>query len=406
MPTEQYCKDNRSVIFNGTLLKLRFKGSTAILLAALVGLSACATPLSGPTTGRVLNASKTSNALLENIQVIELTDTAVQRAAGLQRTRSLLEMLGDATPHGTMVERGDTLEVSIWEAPPAVLYGTTSGPSGGVATRAPGIPEQEVDSQGLITVPFVGKVMAAGRSPAQIAAEIEARLAGKAHLPQVVVRRTENSTSNVTIVGDVSLSRRMPLTAKGERLLDAVASAGGTKEPVGKITVQVTRGTQVASAPLETVIRDPRQNIRLAPDDVVTLLFQPYSFTALGAVTENAEIPFEGTGLTLAQALGRTGGIQDQRANPKGVFVFRMEFAEAVESNGTLTAERTDVAMVPVIYRVDMRDPASLFLAQRFEIRNRDVLYVSNSPTADFQKFLSLVSQAAFSLTGFGTVLN
>lgn len=347
-----------------------------------------------------------SNPILENIQVINLTDATVQRTANLRRSRSLFDALGDAAPLGTVVERGDTLEISIWEAPPAVLYGPSSGPASGAAGRASGIPEQEVDASGQIKVPFVGKVNVAGRSPSQIAAEIEARLTGKAHQPQVVVRRVENSTANVTIVGDVALSKRMPITAKGERLLDALASAGGTKQPIGKVMVQVTRGAKVASIPLETVIRDPRQNIRLAPDDVVTLLFQPFSFTALGAVAENAEIPFEGTGLTLAQAIGRTGGLQDQRSDPKGVFIFRMEYSEAVDNDGSSSAPRTDVPMVPVIYRVDLRDPAALFLAQRFEIRNRDVLYVSNSPTADFQKFLGLLSQAAFSLTGFGTVVN
>lgn len=395
------------MVKNGTPLRNPLVYGTVVLLAAMA-LSACAAPSGGPSTTRVLSASQRDNALLANIQVIELTDATVQRSAGLQRRSGLLEKLGDNAAVGTVVERGDTLEVSIWEAPPAVLYGNSSGvgAGAGMASRAPGIPEQEVDSNGQITVPFVGKVNAAGRSLSQIAAEIEARLAGKAHQPQVVVRRTENSTSNVTVVGDVGLSHRMPLTAKGERLLDALASAGGTKQPIGKLMVQVTRGSLVASSPLEDVIRDPRQNIRLAPDDVVTVLFQPFSFTALGAVTENAEIPFEGTGLTLAQAIGRSGGLQDQRSDPKGVFIFRMEYADGVNEHATISTPRNDANMVPVIYRLNLRDPAALFLAQKFEIRNRDVLYVSNSPTADFQKFLSLISQAAFSLTGFGTVIN
>ncbi len=393
---------------NRNTQRIRIKWPTAVLLACLIGLSGCAFPKSGPTTTRVLKAGQSVTPGLESIQVIDLTDAAVQRTASLQRYRSLFDMLGDAAPLGTVVERGDTLEVSIWEAPPAVLYGAGlgAGAGAGVASRAPAIPEQEVDSNGQITVPFVGKVNAAGRSPAQISAEIEARLIGKAHQPQVVVRRTLNSTANVTVVGDVELSRRMPLTAKGERLLDALASAGGTKEPIGKVTVQVTRGAKVVSVPLETVIRDPRQNIRLAPDDVITLLFQPYSFTALGAVGKSSEVPFEGTGLTLAQALGRIGGLDDQRSDPKGVFIFRMEYADTVEETGTRATPRTDVAMVPVIYRVDLRDPAALFLAQRFEIRNRDVLYVSNSPVSDFQRFLGLLSQAAFSVTGLGPVVN
>jgi len=353
-----------------------------------------------------MNSPALGNLASANVRVIDLTDAAIQRAESLHRKESLLDQLGDVAPYSTIIGRGDVLAVSIWEAPPAVLYGVTSDIGTGTATRAPGIPEQVVDTSGQISVPFVGSVNAAGRSPSQIAAEIETRLRGKAHMPQVVVRRTENSTANVTVVGDVTTSGRMPLTPKGERLLDALASAGGTRQPIGKVMVQITRGSEVASASLETVIRDPRQNVRLAADDVITLLFQPYSFTALGAVGSNAEISFEGTGLTLAQPLGRIGGLQDQRSDPKGVFIFRMEYAEAVDRNGSMSSTSNEVAMVPVIYRADMKDPATLFLAQRFEIRNRDVLFVSNSPTTDFQKFLGLLSQAAFSLTGINAVVN
>ncbi len=381
------------------------KRATALLLTALTGLAACAMPSSGPSTGRIVSAGKAGNDVAANVQVIDLTDGAVQRTVSLQQRSGLLEQLGEVAPHGTIVEQGDVVEVSIWEAPPAVLYGATTG-NGIGAMRAPGIPEQVVDTNGQISIPFVGKVRAAGRSPSEIAAEIEGRLHGKAHQPQVVVRLVGNAAANVTIVGDVASSRRMPLTPKGERLLDALASAGGARQPVGKVMVQITRGSQVASIPLETVIRDPRQNIRLAADDVVTLLSQPYSFTALGAVNHNAEIPFEGTGLSLAQALGRIGGLQDQRSDPKGVFIFRMEYAEAVGNDPILSTPRTDMPTVPVIYRVDMKNPSSLFLAQRFEIRNRDVLFVSNSPTADFQKFLGLLSQAAFSVTGIDSVVN
>lgn len=379
--------------------------ATYLLIAPLLLLSACAMPGMGPSTASVASSAKPANSTLTNVRVIDLTDAAVQLAEKSQRRGGLLDQLGDAAPHGTIIGRGDTLEVSIWEAPPAVLFGMSSGFGNGMVASAPGIPEQLVDESGQISVPFVGKVSVAGHSPAQIAAEIETRLKGKAHQPQVVVRRIENSTANVTIVGDVVTSRRMPLTPKGERLLDALASAGGTKQPIGKVTVQITRGADVAYAPLEAVIRNPSQNIRLAADDVITLLYQPFSFTALGAVGKNAEISFEGTGLTLAQALGRIGGLEDQRSDPKGVFIFRMEHAAAFNDKGSRSALGKDVAMAPVIYRADMKDPATLFLAQRFEIRNGDILYVSNSPTTDFQKFLGIVSQAAFSLTGINSVV-
>lgn len=397
MLIKRCCRNRFDVMRNRNSLR-----AAAALLAAPIALSACAMPASGPSAGRIIKAGEAAKPFLTNLQVFDLNDLAVQRATRLQQSGSLLEQFGDVAPQGTTVEPGDTVEVLIWEAPPAVLYGASTGIATGAVSRAPGIPEQVVDSTGQISVPFVGNVRVAGRTPMQIAADIESRLQGKAHQPQVVVRLTDNSSANVTVVGDVTNSRRMPLTPKGERLLDALASAGGAKQPVGKMLVQVTRGAHVVSAPLETVIRDPRQNIRLAADDVVTLLFQPYSFTALGAISNNAEIPFEGTGLTLAQALGRVGGLQDQRSDPKGVFIFRMEPADTANAGSSTIANN---ALVPVIYRVNMKDPAAFFLAQRFEIRNRDVLYVSNSPTIDLQKFLGLLSQAAFSLTGIGSVV-
>jgi len=137
---------------------------------------------------------------------------------------------------------------------------------------------------------------------------------------------------------------------------------------------------------------------------VVTALYQPYSFTALGASGTNAEVNFEGTGLTLSQALGRIGGLRDERANPKGVFVFRLEDPANLGS-GTPIGRTTPDGKVPVVYRVDMANPASLFVAQGFPIRNRDVVYISNAPLVDFQKFVGLVSQLAITGLSIGNAV-
>jgi len=39
--------------------------------------------------------------------------------------------------------------------------------------------------------------------------------------------------------------------------------------------------------------------------------------------------------------------------------------------------------IVPIIYRVNLLDPAGFFLATKFEIRNKDVLYISNAATVE-----------------------
>ncbi len=165
-------------------------------------------------------------------------------------------------------------QVTIWEAPPAVLFGANTsfgGSGGGVPTgtavgQNSAIPEMMVDESGSIRLPFVGAVRAAGLTPPQVEREIAVRLRGMAHDPQVSVRISQNASSTVAVVGDVTTSGRIPITPRGERLLDAIAAAGGTTEPVGKVSVQVTRGGREALVPLEAVIRDPAQNIRLGPE--------------------------------------------------------------------------------------------------------------------------------------------
>ena len=115
-----------------------------------------------------------------------------------------------------------------------------------------------------------------------------------------------------------------------------------------------------------------------------------------------AEIPFEQTGITLAQAIGRMGGLKDDRANARGVFIFRMESPAALDPAIAASARRTPDGKIPVVYRVDLRDPATLFVAQSFPIRNKDVIYVSTAKLTDIQRFVSILSSLAFTAIGLG----
>lgn len=390
-------------------LKLKMNSLGLFLPVLTLALSACSImPGAGPSSRTVDRAASQSVANAD-IKIIDVSDAVARQVIEAGRTAWFADALGDGYPVGSIIGKGDVLDIAIWEAPPAALFGAAGGDarlaSSSSTSRGTALPEQMVDSDGRITIPFVGRVQAAGRTPQQIAKAIDQALVGKAHRPQTIVRVLRNATTNVTVVGDVSGSARVPLTAKGERLLDVLAAVGGAKQPVGKTTIQITRGDRIASMPLEAVIKNPRQNIRLQPDDVVTALFQPYSFTALGAVGRNEEINFEGNGITLAQALGRVAGLQDQRADVKGVFLFRLEEPAALDPVMRESARTTPDGKVPVIYRVNLKDPASFFVAQSFPIRNKDVLFVSNAPFADIQKFVSVISSTILPVATVSTVV-
>lgn len=360
-------------------------------------------PASGPYTAAYLNDT-VQTPEYKTIQVVDITDTVARKLMDRRRYQLFSELLGDVPDTSFKIGPGDVLEVSVWEAPPASLFGSsTVDPRIGTSARVTVMPEQMVSSEGTITFPFLGLVKVSGMSLQQIEAEITKRLNGKANLPQVLARLVKNTTANVTLVGEMGASVRMPLSPKGERLLDALAAAGGVRQPVDKMTIQVTRGTSVYSLPMETIIRDPRQNIILQPGDVVTALFQPLSFTALGATAKNGEINFEAQGISLAQALARSGGLIDSRADALGVFIFRFEEAEALDWPQKPVAQTPD-KRVPVVYRMNLRDPAGFLVAQNFPVHDKDVLFVSNAPAAELQKFLNLVSSVLSPTLGVMTL--
>ncbi|MFN8696582.1 MAG: polysaccharide biosynthesis/export family protein [Burkholderiales bacterium] len=337
-------------------------------------------------------------ARLDRLQVVDVNEAIAERLRTQRKTVRFSEAFGSNSAKPRLVGFGDVVEVSIWEAPPASLFGAgTLDARGSVSgARSTILPEQMVSVDGTINVPFAGKVPAADRSIDEIEADVVKRLTGKANQPEVLIRLTRNFSSNVTVVGDVANSTRVPLTPSGERLLDALAAAGGVRQPVGKMTIQLTRGDDVQSMPLDSIIRDPKQNISLARGDVVTALFQPLSFIALGATGKNEEINFEGQGISLAQALARTGGLRDERSDPQGVFLFRFEQPNAID--WPQAPRLTPDGKVPVIYRFNLRDPGTFFIAQNFEISNKDVLYVSNAPVAELQKFLNVLFSVAYPL--------
>jgi len=371
-----------------------FLATFAVLLisgCAATGLSTAV----GPSRGAIL--SPRTAQLIPGMQLIPVTNEVAQRLSTVEASPGFAEAIGDAYPIGTTVGVGDGLEVTIWEAPPAVLFGggafNTRIDSPMQSSRPGMLPETIVGPSGTITVPFAGQVPAAGRTLRQIEQTILTRLYRKANQPQVMVRIARNATANVSVVGEVVTSGRVPLTPRGERLLDVIAQAGGTKQAVDRMTVQLTRGPRSVTMPLDAVVRDARQNVILERDDIVTAIYQPNSFTVLGAAGKNEEVRFEGVGLTLSQALGRVGGLQDMRADPKGVFLFRWESPQRVQ---TLVGQQVALpnGPVPVVYQVALKNPETLFAAQNFEMKDGDVMFIANSPAADFQRFVNLLASS------------
>ena len=365
-----------------------------------------------PTSGPSVKDMETAAVPAADASFIELVDinaAVTRRLSDNEKKQSFSNGFATARDPSYVVNAGDVIEISVWEASPALLFGTapsfagmSAGGTGG--SKNTSLPEQMIAKDGYITMPFAGRIKVAGKTLAKIENEIVDSLKGKANYPQVIVRLTRNATTNVTVVGEVAKSIILPLTPRGERLLDAIAEAGGVKQPVEKTTVQISRNAVVRTMALEKIIQDPKQNIRLSPGDVITTFFQPYSFTALGATGKNDEISFVAQGISLTQAMARVGGVQDQRADVKGVFIFRFEEPDALKLGQAPKAADQD-GRIPVVYRLDMSDPSAFFVAQNFMVKDKDVMYVANASSVEFNKFLNIMVSVIYPLVNAGNIV-
>jgi len=349
------------------------------LLLSLGFLGGCASliPQSGPTAGAVKRS--------EDILVLELTPSLAKRLEGArreERKEKLSEFM--TSPYSPAIGAGDILEITLYEAPPPVLLGFSE--EGGTVSVT--LPPQRVDDEGFISVPFVGRVKVAGKRPEDVAKEIEEALKGIANQPQAVVRILQFNSSQVTVLGHVARSGPIALDYNTLTLLDVIARAGGATSPINKTLVKLTRNGKTIILPLRDVLSNPEMNVYLKPGDVVTLVYKTQSATFLGAFTNNTELEFEAQGITLSQAFGRVGGLNDNLANVKGVFLFRFENPEILKKAG-INVNKTE--KIPVVYTIDMSNPSSFFVLREVKLRDGDILYVADAPAVQLGKFLGML---------------
>ncbi|MGJ4949736.1 polysaccharide biosynthesis/export family protein [Bradyrhizobium sp. HKCCYLS20291] len=293
---------------------------------------------------------------------------------------------------------GDVLNVSIFEAAPGGLF-TPPTAAGARPGNFVDLPAQAVDQRGNIRVPYAGEIAAAGRTLPEIEQEVVFRLQKRALEPQVVVSLNQQHSSVVSVLGDVNTPGVLALNSVGERLLAVIARAGGPKHEAIESYVTLQRDGRRVRVLLSRVVQDPRENIFIRPNDVVYITRESPTFTALGALNQNvfgfnSEISFDTETLTLAQAIGKAGGLNDQQSDPAEVFLYRYEERPLLQKLGVNTG-RFVYDRIPTIYHINLRDPSGMLLASGFQMRSKDVMYVANAKVVDYYKLLTLINNTA-----------
>ena len=386
---------------SATFGSLKFLSRAAVALTVAMILPGCAVlPGTGPKSDAIeatATAGLRSTAALPYALVDVSADTI-----GFLSQPNLISFQGafpDKRPKPVQVAGvGDVLNVSIFEAAPGGLF-TPATAAGAHPGNFVDLPPQAVDQKGNIYVPYAGEIPAAARTLPEIQQAIVARLRNRAIEPQVVVSLNQQHSSVVSVLGDVNTPGVLALNSVGERLLALIARAGGPKYEAIESYVTLQRDGKRVKVLLSRVVHDPNENIFIRPNDVIFVTRESPTFTALGALNQNvfgfnSEITFDTETLTLAQAIGKAGGLSDTQSDPAEVFIYRYEERALLQKLGIDTA-RFSYDRIPTIYHVNLRDPSGLLLASGFQMRTKDVMYVANAKVVDYYKLLTLINNTA-----------
>lgn len=352
----------------------------AFSLAGCAGL-----PGQGPAAITITSEEIEGDALSSNYVLLTLdrqTVAAVHDYRPAPFSRHFASVPGAG--RSTRVGIGDRLVVTIWEAAPEGLFSTADGKNVSVPVV--------VDETGHIFIPYAGRIQANGLTVEGLRSSIQERLKGKAIEPQVLVLVEGNESSGVVVVGDVMKPGQYTMSVRGMRLLEAVARAGGSREATYETVVTVKRGSRSGEARLVDLIEYPENNIWLTPGDNVLVTHKPRTFSAFGAVQSTQLVPFKTESVTLAEGLAQVGGLKDFFADAGGIFLFRYEDRDLIRKiRGEEVAKRFSQSRVPVVYKLNLRAAEAFFLARSLEMRDKDIIYVANHPTAEFGKFLQII---------------
>jgi len=270
-------------------------------------LAGCALPASGPSAKAF--SAHAEELVPPTIAVVEVSSqTLLSQKA--RPAMSLAARFGAASQAaGLRLAPGDVVTLSLWEAPPGTLFSTSIITGQSVSnTSTISIPAQSVEADGTIGVPFAGRIQVVGETPAAVEAKISRALQGKAVQPQALVSVVRSSVNAVTVTGEVAGGSRVPLSSGGERVLDAIAAAGGLRAPVHESVVELTRGHTAARVRFQRLLGTPSENLYLKPGDTLAVVREPETFSVLGATGRNDELTFEATKMSMSQALAKAGG--------------------------------------------------------------------------------------------------
>lgn len=283
--------------------------------------------------------------------------------------------------YGYIIGKGDVLQITVWDHPELTI------PAG--SFRDAETSGQQVGDDGYIFYPYVGMVKAEGMNIGALRDMLTERLSAYIQTPQLDVRVVAFRSKRVNVVGEVNQPGMLAIKDIPMTVADAISLSGGLTPDAHKGGVNISRDGKVYEVDLKALYdyADASQNLMLQHGDIVNVLDRSQQKVfVMGEVKNPGSVEIINGRLSLAAALGERGGVNQTSADPSGIFVVRGSNREN-----------------PEIFQLDAGFATGMLLAERFEMRAQDVVFVD---TAGISQWNRVISQLLPSISVIGIVDN
>ncbi|MBE0626752.1 MAG: polysaccharide biosynthesis/export family protein [Burkholderiales bacterium] len=325
--------------------------------------------------------------------LIDITPELIQHQRDTRSTdvgADIRRLFGVAKPY--QIGPGDILNIVVWDHPELSIQPASASIGTdvvGMSLVGNGYP---VSPEGLVQFPYAGSLKLGGLTDFEARDLLVERLSKYLKDPQVTVRVQTFRSGRVYVDGEVARPGLQAITDLPATLPDIINRAGGFTAAADRSTVTVSRNgsTTVLNVPQLTALGVNPSDILLGSGDLVRVPHRDESKVyVIGEVLRPTSQPLRNGRLTLNEALGEAGGVNPNSANPSQIYVVRSKHGNQ-----------------PEIYHLDASTPVAYALAEGFELKSRDVVYVDPVPLVRWNRVISLILPSAGALTSASTISN
>lgn len=310
-----------------------------------------------------------------DMRMVEITPEFIHGTGNATASVQLPAELTQYRPESYHIQPGDILQVTVWDHPELT---TPAGVQQGAASNG-----RLVYPDGTLFFPYVGTIKVEGMTIEELRGSLATRLGKYLKDPQLDIGIAGNG-GQVVLEGAFKNTAPQAVSTVPLSVAKAVGTAGIDLEQADISGLTLVRDGRRYKLDMDALNRSGAANgdVYLKPGD---RLFMPFNdrkeVYVLGEVTRPQAITFKTTDMSLTQALGRSGGLNQITSNGDAVYVIR-----GVDA-ANLTPQTS--AEAATVYHLRAQSPAAFALASSFSLRAGDVVFVGPAGITRWHRFLT-----------------